>query len=448
MPVDLAHALRTAVESGDWPAARPLMAPDVTLHSSSPRGLVHRHGRDDVVAHLGVPGPGSVPHWEAREWLPGLAITFEWHGADSRDRRRWYVRRDDAGLVRDIWSYAARPSQDGGAPAGVPDAVLAAVEAEGGPEPLTHGGNSGAALMRLRGAGGQDLVVKRTAPGEDWLARVTGDRGRVRSLWDHGAFAAMPASVDPGIAAVVAEDDADWVVMRDVSAHLLDAERTLGRDESRRVLAAAAQMHQAFRGDPLPGAATLEARLGMSSPRVADAERDSPDLLPEQIELAWEAFADVCPADLAEPVLRLARDTRARWPMRCWPPLRPHAAARRPARRQPGLRRRPGGADRLGPGHRRHSHRGVRVVPAPGRLADRRVPRRHRGRLPRSRDRAGRRRGRAGHALRPGPVRLAAGALALVHPDPEETRWAGEELDWWVPRVRRALEHLGSAPGA
>ena len=207
----------------------------------------------------------------------------------------------------------------------MPDAVLAAVEAEGGPEPLTHGGNSGAALMRLRGAGGQDLVVKRTAPGEDWLARVTGDRGRVRSLWDHGAFAAMPASVDPGIAAVVAEDDADWVVMRDVSAHLLDAERTLGRDESRRVLAAAAQMHQAFRGDPLPGAATLEARLGMSSPRVADAERDSPDLLPKQIELAWEAFADVVP--------RRPRPSRSSLLARDPAPLADALLAAAPARR-------------------------------------------------------------------------------------------------------------------
>ncbi|HYI36940.1 MAG TPA: aminoglycoside phosphotransferase family protein [Thermoleophilaceae bacterium] len=446
MPVDLEQALRTAVESGDWPAAGPLLAPDVALHSSSPRGVVHRHGRDDVVAHLGVPGPGTVPHWEAREWPPGLAITFEWHGADSRDRRRWYVRRHDAGLVRDIWSYAARPSEDGGAPAGVPDAVLAAVEAEGGPEPLTHGGNSGAALMRLRGARGQDLVVKRTAPGEDWLARVTGDRGRVRSLWDHGAFAAMPASIDSGIAAVVAEDDADWVVMRDVSAHLLDAERTLGRDEARRVLAAAAQMHQTFSGDPLPGAATLEARLGMSSPRVADAERDSPDLLPKQIELAWEAFADVCPDDLAEPVLRLARDPA---------PLAGALLTAAPATLLHGDLR----DDNLG-------FDGDRVVLIDWDLATAGTPTvefawfllQDAWRIDASRDDIEADYRAAEAELDADEVELGMlsglvqygwllGHSARVHPDPEETRWAGEELGWWVPRVRRALEHLGSAPG-
>jgi len=29
---------------------------------------------------------------------------------------------------------------------------------------------------------------------------------------------------------------------------------------------------------------------------------------------------------------------------------------------------------------------------------------------------------------------------ARVHPDPAETAWGREELGWWVPRVRRALE--------
>jgi hypothetical protein len=36
---------------------------------------------------------------------------------------------------------------------------------------------------------------------------------------------------------------------------------------------------------------------------------------------------------------------------------------------------------------------------------------------------------------------------ARVHPDPAETAWGREELAWWVPRVRRALEREG-APAA
>ena len=35
------------------------------------------------------------------------------------------------------------------------------------------------------------------------------------------------------------------------------------------------------------------------------------------------------------------------------------------------------------------------------------------------------------------------GHSAVVHPDPAERAWAREELGWWVPRVRAALERTG-----
>ena len=35
---------------------------------------------------------------------------------------------------------------------------------------------------------------------------------------------------------------------------------------------------------------------------------------------------------------------------------------------------------------------------------------------------------------------------ARIHPDPAETAWGHRELDWWVPRVRDALERLGGPP--
>ena len=46
----------------------------------------------------------------------------------------------------------------------------------------------------------------------------------------------------------------------------------------------------------------------------------------------------------------------------------------------------------------------------------------------------------------PCPVRVGPPHSALVHPDPAETTWAREELGWWVPRVRAALDRLGGAP--
>ena len=32
------------------------------------------------------------------------------------------------------------------------------------------------------------------------------------------------------------------------------------------------------------------------------------------------------------------------------------------------------------------------------------------------------------------------GHSAVIHPDPAERPWARGELEWWVPRARRALE--------
>ena len=36
----------------------------------------------------------------------------------------------------------------------------------------------------------------------------------------------------------------------------------------------------------------------------------------------------------------------------------------------------------------------------------------------------------------------------VVHPDPAERAWAREELGWWVPRVRAALERAGPSARA
>ena len=41
----------------------------------------------------------------------------------------------------------------------------------------------------------------------------------------------------------------------------------------------------------------------MSAPRVAEAERAGSDLLPKQLEAAWDAFADSVPDDVGDAVL-------------------------------------------------------------------------------------------------------------------------------------------------
>jgi hypothetical protein len=62
-----------------------------------------------------------------------------------------------------------------------------------------------------------------------------------------------------------------------------------------------------------------------------------------------------------------------------------------------------------------------------------------------------------GGQLHPGEVELGMltglaqygwifGHSPQIHPDPDEQAWAKAELDWWVPRTRRALEHKGGMP--
>ena len=190
-------------------------------------------------------------------------------------------------------------------------------------EPLAHSGNSGAALERVSLADGSALIAKRVGPASDWLGRVTRDRGRTALLWEAGAFDRVPAVIDHGIEAVIADGDGWWVLMRDLSPTFLGDERRLTRDESRRVLDAAAALHAEFAGRAPNGAATLADRLGMSSLRIADAERVGSDLLPKQL-----------PGGLGR-VRRLG--TRPRSATRCSPRSRSRdrsrPRSRRPARR-------------------------------------------------------------------------------------------------------------------
>src|SRR5205085_10254820 len=133
--------------------------------------------------------------------------------------------------------------------------VLHAIGPDARAVPLDHGGNSGAALQRVD-AGGESLVVKRTVPGGDWLARVTDDRGRTAKLFDQQVFAELTDVIDTGVVAVARDRGAAWVAMRDVSADLIGDER-LSRFEARAVLRAAATMHHRFAGRPPEGVATL-----------------------------------------------------------------------------------------------------------------------------------------------------------------------------------------------
>ena len=347
--------------------------------------------------------------------------------------------------ITGIWSYAARARAGAGAQDEVPAAVLERIGDGARRVSLQHGGNSGAALERVVMADGQDLIAKRVGPAADWLGRVTEDRGRTALLWESGAFRRMPPGLDHGIETVVADGDSWWVVMRDLSATFLGDERRLTRVESGRILELAAGLHREFAGEPPAAAAELSARLGMSSLRVAEAERDGTDLLPKQLEAAWDAFADSVPEDVGAEVLAAVADPG------------PLAGALEAT-----------GTVTLIHGDLRDDNLGLvgdGIVLLDWDLATAGTPTvefawylcHDAWRIDATHDEIEADYRAAEDVLdaREAELGMLTGLVQYgwifghslrVYPDPAETAWARAELDWWVPRTRRALEAAGGMP--
>ncbi len=440
---ELEQALTEAVAAGDFTGIAGLISPDAVLDTSSEAGRSLIRGRDAIIEHMSKPGPGEVTHWDAKEWPSGLAATFEWRGGSGVDRRRWYLRAEEGEIVG-WWSYAARPRDS--AAAEIPERVLASLGSGAKRATLDHGGNSGAAIERVNFPDGRTLIGKRVGPAADWLGRVTGDRGRTALLWLDGAFSRIPGSLDHGIEAVVQDGDGWWVLMRDLSATFLGDTRMLTRSESRRVLGAAADLHSEFVNEMPSGAAALADRLGMAGLRIAEQEREGSDLLPKQVEAAWDAFADSVPGDLGSEVLRAVGDTTAL------------AAALEEA-----------GPTTLIHGDLRDDNLGLAdecVVLLDWDLATVGTPTvefawylcHDAWRIDATHDEIeADYREAEGELLTEREVELGMvtglvqygwifGHSLRVHPDPAEQKWAQAELDWWVPRTRRALEAIGGMP--
>ena len=198
-------------------------------------------------------------------------------------------------------SYAARPQA--AAARGGADSRPRCWSASGAGarrEPLEHGGNSGAALERVVLGDGTSLIAKRVGPGADWLGRVTNDRGRTALLWQAGAFERMPPRSTTASSRWSRTATAGgWSC---ATSRPRSSART-GGSRGPRAGASSTPRRRCTRRSPArcPTAPpSLDDRLGMSSLRVAEAERAGPDLLPKQLDAAWDAFADSVPEDVAE----------------------------------------------------------------------------------------------------------------------------------------------------
>lgn len=171
-------------------------------------------------------------------------------------------------------------------------------------EPLAAAdGRSGSLLERVVLADGRALVVKHVRDGGDWIMRASHDHGRAAELWSSGVLARVPDVIDHAVVGAERAEDGWVVIMRDVSAALVPDHARLSRGDSRRVLEAAAALHARFWDDPPLALCSMADRYRFLSPATARREADGADEVPRLIGRGWERFAEVVPADVAEPVL-------------------------------------------------------------------------------------------------------------------------------------------------
>jgi Phosphotransferase enzyme family len=436
-----AGLLRAALERGALDPLVEAYADDAVLDAGLPGARVRATGRDAIAARLAAwyGDPGRIVEWSAAEHPEGAAVWVERAGARGAERQRHYLLAR-AGRIARHNLYAAPPRTGGPAASAAPppDALLARQGPVAEVRPMVSTGWSGDPLVRVTMADGRRLVAKRVVPGHGWIAAHTGDPGREGLLVAEGWTERIPPALDHTLVDAQREDGAWWILMRDVADGLWPPDGRIPREESARVLAAANAMWTAFWGVRVPVAASLARRLDLVSPQVAERERGGLDLLPNQFDAAWEAFATAVPADVADPVLGLLAHPE---PLADWLESR---------------------GSTLLHGDLRDEHlgrEGRRVVLIDWGLVTQGHPvvdltwylMHCAWRIDATRDQIvddfRRARGDADDAealevgLLTGLVQYGwiLGHSAVVHPDPSERAWAREELDWWVPRARRAL---------
>jgi hypothetical protein len=445
-----AALLRAALETGALDALVEAYADDAVLDAGLPGGRARATGRDAIAARLEewYGGIGRLAEWSAAEHPAGAAIWLERVGERGVARQRHYLRTAGDRIARH-WIYGAPPrtAAPGLAPeqAAPPRALLAPHGRVAEIRPIVSSGWSGDALAGVVMRDGRRLVAKRIVPGAGWIGRHTGDPGREGLLVAEGWIDRIPPALDHTLLDARREDGAWWILMRDVSGSLWPAQGRIARDESRRVLAAANGMWTAFQGVEVPPAATLARRLDVLSLRVAEREREGLDLLPNQIEAAWEAFAAAVPRDVAEPVLALLARPE---------PLADWLSARGSTLLHGDLR-----DEHLGRDGRRVVLIDWGLVTQGHPVVDLTWYLMHCAwRIDATRDEIvedyRRARGEADDpealdvGLLTGLVQYGwiLGHSAVVHPDPAERAWARGELAWWVPRARRALAAWSPPP--
>jgi hypothetical protein len=171
-----------------------------------------------------------------------------------------------------------------------------------------HEGKSGAALERVRLPDGTRVVVKRFAPVDDLVMRLTGDRhGREVTMWQDGVFKRLPPEVGHAIVGGWFEDGHGVLVMRDLGGSVITWDDRLASADIRRVLRSVTALHREFHGAPPDDLTGLDAVVGLFEPsRIRPYAGEG---LVDSALRGWEYFAEVAPGEIGQLVLALAAET-------------------------------------------------------------------------------------------------------------------------------------------
>jgi aminoglycoside phosphotransferase (APT) family kinase protein len=205
-------------------------------------------------------------------------------------------------------------------------------------------------------------------------------------------------------------------------------------------------MWEAYWSEEVPGAIGLGQRLAIVDPAVAEPEREHEDFVPKQVEAAWEAFAEAADDDVAEAVLDtyddiagFAAEIESHGTTLVHGDLRDE---------QIGL-----DGDTLVVVDWGGATQGHPVVELAWYMMHDvwRIEATHDEVVEDFRSARGDKDDPA--ALDLGMIAglvmygWILGHSAVIHTDEAERAWAREELDWWVPRVRQALDRTWSPGG-
>lgn len=171
-----------------------------------------------------------------------------------------------------------------------------------------HDGRSGSTLERVRLTDGTQLVLKRSRPGTDLAALLTGGADRELALLEAGVLDRLPAGVGHALVGGWSENGEVVLLMRDVAAAIPGWDRTLDREECRQVLTAVAAVHRTFAGPPFVAPVAAGVRATALWPHRMRPLVGLPNPLPGLVLRGWARFAELVPGPVAAAVARLQAD--------------------------------------------------------------------------------------------------------------------------------------------